>query len=301
MAFDELGLPVAMTASFVDATERKKVEEAVNCLDAALSVSRDIKHLIADEKPVRSVGINFGAPGDRRADDGTLWLEYPIVGGSSPNVPVTIDHDKLLFTVFDADFKKELNKKRIPEKLQRLFENRRITLIPGATVSVEEKSIRWTIAGSRKRSYLVEKTGYWLNIYPYERFSHHSSRIQGDGLKWVAASGIKGVSSVTVALADKPADTDGDSFVKERLYTIKLFFSEPDDVKQGQRRFDVAVQGQKVLTGFDTVEAAGGRNRLVVKEFKGIPVKYDLTLAFTPSSNATMEPLICGVSVMSDE
>ena len=36
-----------------------------------------------DGKPVRRVGINFGAPGDRRADDGTLWLDWPSVGGPS--------------------------------------------------------------------------------------------------------------------------------------------------------------------------------------------------------------------------
>ena len=35
------------------------------------------------------VGINFGAPGDRRASDGTLWVDYPDVGGASP--PVTIN------------------------------------------------------------------------------------------------------------------------------------------------------------------------------------------------------------------
>jgi len=32
------------------------------------------------------VGINFGAPGDRRTEDGTLWLEWPVVGGLSPDV-----------------------------------------------------------------------------------------------------------------------------------------------------------------------------------------------------------------------
>ena len=41
-------------------------------------------------KRVRRLGINFGAPGDRRADDGTLWLEFPSVGGPSPDVPVLI-------------------------------------------------------------------------------------------------------------------------------------------------------------------------------------------------------------------
>jgi outer membrane protein assembly factor BamB len=46
--------------------------------------ARDIK------KPVRRVGIALGAPGNRKADDGTLWLEYPPVGGPSPRVPVSI-------------------------------------------------------------------------------------------------------------------------------------------------------------------------------------------------------------------
>ncbi|MCX7427999.1 MAG: hypothetical protein NTW96_20515, partial [Planctomycetia bacterium] len=45
---------------------------------------------IGDERITR-VGINFGAPGDRRAADGTLWLEYPSVGGASPAAPIEID------------------------------------------------------------------------------------------------------------------------------------------------------------------------------------------------------------------
>ncbi|MCI0680659.1 MAG: PQQ-binding-like beta-propeller repeat protein [Gemmataceae bacterium] len=38
---------------------------------------------------VRRLGLAFGAPGDRKAGDGTLWLEYPFVGGASPAVRVT--------------------------------------------------------------------------------------------------------------------------------------------------------------------------------------------------------------------
>jgi outer membrane protein assembly factor BamB len=40
---------------------------------------------------VRRVGINLGAPGDRRADGGTLWLEHPSVAGKSPAVAVKTD------------------------------------------------------------------------------------------------------------------------------------------------------------------------------------------------------------------
>jgi outer membrane protein assembly factor BamB len=42
------------------------------------------------KQPVRQVGINFGAPGDRKADDGKLWLDYPSVGGSSPALDISV-------------------------------------------------------------------------------------------------------------------------------------------------------------------------------------------------------------------
>lgn len=37
---------------------------------------------------IERVGINFGAPGDRKTDDGTLWLGFPAVGGPSPQIEV---------------------------------------------------------------------------------------------------------------------------------------------------------------------------------------------------------------------
>lgn len=44
---------------------------------------------LADPKgPIVRLGINLGAPGDRRLDDGTLWLDYPDVGGPSPKITV---------------------------------------------------------------------------------------------------------------------------------------------------------------------------------------------------------------------
>ena len=45
---------------------------------------------VAQTGPIERVGINFGAPGDRTTDDGTLWLDIPSVGGPSPEVPVRV-------------------------------------------------------------------------------------------------------------------------------------------------------------------------------------------------------------------
>ncbi|MCH7727732.1 MAG: PQQ-binding-like beta-propeller repeat protein, partial [Planctomycetes bacterium] len=42
-------------------------------------------------------GINFGAPGDRRDANGTLWYDFPTIGGKSPKLPVKIGGDDLRY------------------------------------------------------------------------------------------------------------------------------------------------------------------------------------------------------------
>ena len=173
------------------------------------------------EEPVTRVGINLGAPGDRRAPDGTLWLDYPSVGGPSPDIPIQIT----------------------PEKP------------------------KW--------------------------FRRHSSRIRGDGLKWVGASGARGLTSFTVTL-DKKVE-------ENRLYTVALYFIEPDEVKPGVRVFDVALQEQQVLKDFDIVAEASRTNQMVVKEFKGVAVRGDLTVTFRPSASAqTSATVLCGIGLAAE-
>jgi outer membrane protein assembly factor BamB len=46
--------------------------------------------LDSSDAPIERVGVNFGAPGDRKADNGTLWLEYPSVGGASPELDIEL-------------------------------------------------------------------------------------------------------------------------------------------------------------------------------------------------------------------
>ncbi|MDP7019300.1 MAG: PQQ-binding-like beta-propeller repeat protein [Pirellulaceae bacterium] len=40
---------------------------------------------------IQRVGVNFGAPGDRMTDAGTLWLEHPQRGGPSPQLQVALE------------------------------------------------------------------------------------------------------------------------------------------------------------------------------------------------------------------
>jgi hypothetical protein len=172
-------------------------------------------------EPIRQLGVNLGAPGDRKADDGTLWLESPSVGGASPSVPITV----------------------VPEQPE------------------------------------------W--------FRRHSSQMGGAGPAWVAASGAKGLTSLRIQL--------GTSAKQPRKYTVRLYFAEPDDLKAGDRTFDVELQGQRVLSTLDVVQEAGGRNRGLVKEFAGVEVGDALVIEFVPKPAARIQAsLLSGVEIQAE-
>jgi hypothetical protein len=52
----------------------------------------------------QQLGVNFGAPGDRRTASGTLWLDYPSVGGPSPDVPIEVDGSPAYFRHHSSQF-----------------------------------------------------------------------------------------------------------------------------------------------------------------------------------------------------
>ncbi|RPH44904.1 MAG: hypothetical protein EHM91_07945, partial [Planctomycetota bacterium] len=162
--------------------------------------------------PIKRLGVNLGAPGDRRADDGTLWVEHPSVGGKSPSAPISVDGK-------------------------------------------------------------------------IEYFRVHSSRIGGVGIPWVAASGAKGITSLTLTL-DKDSQQD-------QPCTVRLHFVEPDGAKPGDRVFDIRLQGQDVLKDFDIAKEAGGGDRALVKEFTTQAGK-ELKVKLVPRRSV---PVLCGIEV----
>jgi len=50
-----------------------------------------------DGSPVKKVGLNLNAPGDRMSENGILWLDLPSIGGPSPDIPVTITADNATY------------------------------------------------------------------------------------------------------------------------------------------------------------------------------------------------------------
>ncbi len=50
-------------------------------------------HIKLKEDYIRTLGINLGAAGDRRDEKSTLWLDYPFVGGPTPQIKIEVTGD----------------------------------------------------------------------------------------------------------------------------------------------------------------------------------------------------------------
>jgi len=171
------------------------------------------------KEPVHRVGINFNAPGDRQSESGTLWTDFPHIGGASYSIPIEVKGDHVF--------------------------------------------------GLRR----------------------HEAFVKGK-LPWVAASCRANVREVTVDLnlaKDKP-----------QTYTVRLYFAELGYAKQGERVFDVALQGKTVLRGLDVHAAAGAVNRGIVREFRNISVSDRLRINLTPHK-ASRGAVLSGVEIIASK
>jgi hypothetical protein len=166
---------------------------------------------LSAETELRNLSLNLGAPGYRRAPDGTLWVNQH----------------------------------------------------PAATVEFDDR---------------LEGAGYYCR---------HSSALPAAGdLNWVAASGCRGVRRLAINPgAKEPAS-----------YVVRLHFCDPDNAEPGRRKFDVTLQGTRVLEAFDPAAAAGGKLRPVIKEFTvddvaaGTPVEIEFATAGKSATTATLAP-----------
>ena len=64
-------------------------------------------------------------------------------------------------------------------------------------------------------------------------------------------------------------------------YTVRLHFAEIWWTAAGVRVFNVALNGQAVLSNFDIYAAAGGNYKAIVKEFSATAVNGQITISFT--------------------
>lgn len=113
--------------------------------------------------------------------------------------------------------------------------------------------------------------------------------VTGTDRPWVYASGYRGPLLLAINVGKMPAET---------RYKVRLHFAEPDDVKPGERVFDVSIGEAEWLSDFDVRKETGGRFRAVVKEFTVADEPDMLEIAVTPKNG---EPVLCGLEVVALE
>ena len=222
---------------------------------------------------IERVGINFGAPGDRRAEDGTLWLEYPSVGGDSPGLPITVTGKGVAYF------------------------RRHASQMSGA-------GLPWVTASGVRDCETITITPELVRPKPAKpartkEDDEDEGRVAG---KFGATKELPALTAVDLSPTNRvPAKSlsPRPAYPPAR-YTVRLHFAEPDDLKPGQRIFTVALQGRPVLEQFDIASAAGGSQRGVVKEFKGVVIQKDLKITLTRAPGTLTGPLLCGVELIAE-
>lgn len=126
-------------------------------------------------------------------------------------------------------------------------------------------------------------------------FHQHSAIIDGDGdgHRWVAASGVEGIRRIRVGGLVTAADN-----TDQVSYQVRLHFAELGNMEPGERVFNIDVQGQQVLTDFDVNDRAGDRKRIVVAEIDAKPdADGAIEIAFQADERSIGKPLLCGVEI----
>lgn len=218
---------------------------------------------------IHRVGINFGAPGDRRAPDGTLWLDYPDTGaGMSPGLGVKV-------TGTGANYFRRHSS------------------------AISEGGLPWVGASGLVNADRIVITPNLVR--PVMKKPSSKGKDEDGDTSPGKASAERGSSRKSARpVANKETAPAVSHPHATAPYTIRLHFAEISAVGEGERVFSVTLQDNPALENFDIVKSAGGSGRMIVREFPHIPIKDDLVIQLRSASGSTLGPLICGVELIAE-
>lgn len=123
------------------------------------------------------------------------------------------------------------------------------------------------------------------------KFRKEPFSITSEKTPWVSSSALGEVKTIEITLSDEPT-------VQESIYTVKLYFAELENKKAGERVFNIAIQNEKLIDGFDIMKEAGKTDTEIVKSFHGIKAGKILKVDLTSIQGNT---LISGIEIVQEE
>ena len=176
---------------------------------------------------------------------------------------------------------------------------KRLALNLGAPGDRKDASGGLWLGYPRPAGSLVLPLQIGLTQFPGGGYFHHDAarlKIEDADKPWLFCSGVRGLRRCTIPLAEP---TDG-----RARYTVRLALAELDDEAAGKRVFDIKLQGQVVAEKVDVFQQAGGRNKPLVKEFKGIDADRELTIEFVLAAanpEPAQLPVLQGIEVVREQ
>jgi outer membrane protein assembly factor BamB len=134
---------------------------------------------------------------------------------------------------------------------------------------------------------IVKGAGYFCNDYK-------SKDIAGTDKPWLFTSGCLGLQHCTIPLVD-----EGQS---AKTYTVRMGFMPLDGDKDGQRVFDIKLQGKVVANDIDPKQHSSSTN-VLVQEFSNVKVSDTLTLELISKSGQSGDnaALINWIEIIADD
>ncbi len=192
-----------------------------------------------------------------------------------------------------------------PTKRQRTWS---FVTLEGPAIPVRRFAINLGAPGDRRDRNGTLWFGYPRPFHPRGfRFSLDADYLPGQGFfagaadggeiagtfPWIGSSGCAGLRKLVIRLDEKG--------FAPGTFDLDLYFSDPE-AREGERVFDVAVEVQTRITDLDIVRLAGGTDRELVRQVRGVKAADTLTIELIarPAPDASKPlraPLLNGLLV----
>jgi hypothetical protein len=172
-----------------------------------------------------------------------------------------------------------------------------IVMVSVALVAAEKFALR--VNAGAEKAYKDKAGNDWKPAKEYIKGSGYGF-VGGNTVDRGADVKIAGTQDARIYQTEQYGMESFKAEVPNGKYTVRLHFAETYDgiTANGERVFDVKIQGKEVLKDFDVRKTAGGNEKAVVKEFKGVEVTDKLlVIGFTEK---TQSPEINGIEIIAE-
>ena len=263
---------------------------------------------VPENEIIQKLAINIGAPGDRRDEAGTLWLDFPAVGGDSPALALTVNDDAKYFQQQSATFDStkqpwlyasgatDIKELRLVMRTQKRAEPP-----PKSSEDEEEKAATTATTATAKTDAAAATTSTATTSTASTTANTSTSPANGNSANGNTANGAAtagttaaspfvsntNTSSTTAAVA--PVEILRDP-IPPTAYRVELYFALPTAIENQVHRFDVTIGDQVQHVELSPRTASENDDEQVIQAatFENVVLDGELVIKFSAQQGTSV-------------